>query len=152
MLLEALIGILIFSCGILALVGMQAAALRGVADARYRADAAGYANDLLSKISLNVDRSSDSALQSSLAAFQHQPGGSNCSFSGDASANSIVTDWVANVTGETAGDRPALPGATDAMQQVVVDTAGYNRVTITVCWKSPEDTAVRNHTLTAFIN
>ena len=43
-LLEALIGILIFSVGILALVGMQALAIKHMSDAKYRSDAAFFAN------------------------------------------------------------------------------------------------------------
>jgi len=38
-LLEALMGILIFSVGILALVGMQALAIKQMTDAKYRSDA-----------------------------------------------------------------------------------------------------------------
>ena len=40
MLIEALIGILIFSIGILALLGMQGAAMRNTTDAKYRSEAA----------------------------------------------------------------------------------------------------------------
>lgn len=39
MLIEALIGILIFSIGILALIGMQAVAMKNTNDARYRSEA-----------------------------------------------------------------------------------------------------------------
>jgi type IV pilus assembly protein PilV len=39
MLLEALVAILIFSISLLALVGMQAMAVRNVGEAKYRADA-----------------------------------------------------------------------------------------------------------------
>jgi type IV pilus assembly protein PilV len=44
MLLEALIAILIFSFGILGLVGLQANAINLSTDAKYRADAALLAN------------------------------------------------------------------------------------------------------------
>src|SRR5258707_11034991 len=50
MLLEALIAILIFSIGILAVVGMQATAMKAVTDARSRSEAALYANQLLAQI------------------------------------------------------------------------------------------------------
>ena len=50
MLLEALIAILIFSIGILAIVGMQATAVRTVTESRSRAEAALYANQLLGQI------------------------------------------------------------------------------------------------------
>ena len=156
MLIEALIGILIFAIGVLAVVGMQSQALRGAQDARYRTEAGQWANDLLTQIAVNVNRSSETALSTSLAAFQHQPSGSNCAFSGTASTNAIVTGWVANVTGSSAGARKQLPGSTTAMQQVVVSSdpasGDYNRVTITVCWKGPEDAVARKYILNSYIN
>lgn len=156
MLIEALIGILIFAIGVLAVVGMQSQALRGAQDARFRTEAGQWANDLLTQIAVNVNRANDTALATSLAAFQHQASGSNCAFSGTASTNAIVTGWVANVTGSTAGARKQLPGATTAMQQVVVSSdpssGDYNRVTITVCWKGPEDAVPRKYILNSYIN
>lgn len=156
MLIEALIGILIFAIGVLAVVGMQSQALRGAQDARFRTEAGQWANDLLSQIVVNVDRSSDTATATSLAAFQHQPSGSNCAYSGTASSNAIVTGWVANVRGTTTGARKPLPGATAAMQQVLVSsdpsTGDYNRVTITVCWKGPEDAVARKYILNSYVN
>lgn len=50
LLLEALIGILIFSIGILALVAMQAAAISQVTDARYRTEAANIADRFIGSI------------------------------------------------------------------------------------------------------
>ena len=49
-LLEALIAILIFSMGILALVGLQAAMIQNTADARYRAEASFIAQQRLGEI------------------------------------------------------------------------------------------------------
>lgn len=46
-LLEALIAILIFSMGILAVVGLQAASIKNTTDAKYRADASYVANQVL---------------------------------------------------------------------------------------------------------
>ena len=59
-LLEAMVGILIFSLGILALVGMQALAIKQVNDAKYRADASFFANQIIGEMwvnrgSLNTD-------------------------------------------------------------------------------------------------
>ena len=50
MLLEALIAILIFSIGILAVVGLQAVSIRNVTDAKHRTEAAFLANNLLSQM------------------------------------------------------------------------------------------------------
>ncbi|MEW5890652.1 MAG: type IV pilus modification protein PilV [Pseudomonadota bacterium] len=49
-LLEALIAVLIFSIGILAIVGMQALAVRVTTDAKYRADASFLANQALGRV------------------------------------------------------------------------------------------------------
>ena len=50
MLLEALIAILIFSLGILGVVGMQASAVNASRDAKYRSDAALLANELIGEM------------------------------------------------------------------------------------------------------
>jgi type IV pilus assembly protein PilV len=50
MLLEALIAILIFSIGILAVVGMQSIAIKNVSDAKVRSDAGFLVNELLAQI------------------------------------------------------------------------------------------------------
>jgi type IV pilus assembly protein PilV len=50
MLLEALVGILIFSFGVLGLVGLQARALGYVSDAQYRGEAAFLANSYIAKM------------------------------------------------------------------------------------------------------
>jgi type IV pilus assembly protein PilV len=47
MMIEVLIGILIFSIGILAMLGMQTMAMRATIDAKYRAEAGFLANEIL---------------------------------------------------------------------------------------------------------
>ena len=47
---------------------------------------------------------------------------------------------------------PGLPGATAAAVQILVDTAEFNRVQITICWQAPTDTAMRRHTLVTYVN
>lgn len=156
MLIEALVGILIFMIGILALIAMQATAIRTAGDARYRTEAVNYSNDLLGGILVNVDRTSAAAMTASLDALQHQTAGSDCAFSGAASASPLITDWVELVTGTsglTPPPRPPLPGTTASMVQVLVDTAAgsFNRVTITVCWRAPDDPVARKHVLMGYI-
>jgi type IV pilus assembly protein PilV len=53
-LIEALLGILIFSIGILALIGMQSVAVKNTTDARYRTEAAYLASSMLSQIRLDM--------------------------------------------------------------------------------------------------
>jgi type IV pilus assembly protein PilV len=50
MLLEAIIAILIFSFGILAIVGLQAAAIKNGGDAKYRTDASLLTNQLIGQM------------------------------------------------------------------------------------------------------
>lgn len=47
MMIEVLIGILIFSIGILAMLGMQTLAMRATIDAKYRAEAGFLANEII---------------------------------------------------------------------------------------------------------
>ena len=50
MLIEALLAILIFSIGILAVVGMQSVAIKSVTDSKYRSEAAFLANELIAQM------------------------------------------------------------------------------------------------------
>ena len=144
-LLEALIAILIFSLGILGMVAMGGTAIAAQSDAQYRSEAANFANEIASKIALNVDPSNPpTSIQTSLQAFAHQPiGAGYCNFAGDPSASPIVLGWVDEVRGAVAGTL-GLPGATNLSQSVAVDTsqATYSTVTVTVCWKPPSTSAM----------
>lgn len=157
MLIEAMIGILIFAIGILALIAMQATAIRATQDARYRTEAVNYANDLLNQIVVNVDRTNPATIQTSLATFAHQgTTTAGCNYSGTPSANAVVTSWAALVSGTsglTPPPRLPLPGTSASMVQILVDTsaAAYNMVTITVCWKAPDDPVARKHVLISYI-
>jgi type IV pilus assembly protein PilV len=53
-LIEALLGILIFSIGILALIGMQSVAVKNTVDARYRTEAAYLASSVVSQMRLDM--------------------------------------------------------------------------------------------------
>ena len=56
MLIEALIGILIFSIGILALLGMQGTAIKNTTDARYRSEAAFLATQIVGQMWVDMDK------------------------------------------------------------------------------------------------
>jgi type IV pilus assembly protein PilV len=56
MLIEALIGILIFSIGILALLGMQGTAIKNTTDARYRSEAAFLASQIVGQMWVDMDK------------------------------------------------------------------------------------------------
>lgn len=144
-LIEALIALLIFAIGILALVAIQARAITAQSDAEFRIEAANYADQMMNQIWLNVNRSTPAQLQTTLLTFVHQPNtAGTCTFTGNPSTNVLVTTWAAAVSA-TAG----LPRST---QQILVDTANYNLVTITLCWQGPQDPVPHRHTVTGFIN
>lgn len=150
-LIEALVAILIFSLGVLGMVAMGAAAMTSQSDAQYRTEAASLVNEIAGKIALGVDRADAAAMATSLAGFAHQPSGANCDFSGAASADVRVTDWIDKVKASGTG----LPGADNPdWQQITVDASstGFNRVQVTVCWQSPSDKAPRRHTLVTYVN
>ncbi|MCU0804491.1 MAG: type IV pilus modification protein PilV [Burkholderiales bacterium] len=147
-LIESLIAILIFSMGILALVGMYSSAVSRTTDSQYRIEAANHANRIVGQIWANVDRSTAASLTASLNAFQHNPGGANCAYNGAASAVPEVTAWSNAITAAGTG----LPGASAATNQIIVDTANFNRVTVTICWRAPGDTYAHRHVVVANIN
>lgn len=139
MLLEALIAIVIFSIGILALIGMQANSIKQVADAKLRIDAAYMASQLISQ--MWIDRSN-------LADYAHYPTTSGyCSFTGSASSYGNVTNWLGNASkaGTVNGSLP------NASTQIVVETS-TNLVTVTICWRTPQETRTNNFTSTALIS
>jgi type IV pilus assembly protein PilV len=149
MLLEALIGILIFSVGILAMVGMQATAFSASADAKNRSEAAAFASDIISRIWMGVDRTSDASIISSLGTFVLNSSGADCAFTGGQAdnTNTVLTQWVSDVTNTTTG----LLGATSGMQQIALDSATMNRITVTVCWQTPQDLAPRRHQVITYV-
>lgn len=138
-LIEALIAILIFSVGILALVGMQATAIATVSDAKYRADASLLANQIIGAMWANriVDASGVVSLDNTFAC-------ADCitSASGVYSANGgndYTMSWGSSVI--AALPRPAAQIAISGVD-----------VTVTLNWRPPQATTNHNHTVTARIN
>jgi len=107
-LIESLIAILIFSMGILALVGMYSSAVSRTTDSQYRIEAANHANRILGQIWANVDRST----AANLTRVTHRvpatnPGGADCAFSGRRIGNAGSHGVGRRVTAAGTG----LPGA-----------------------------------------
>nr|WP_259372715.1 type IV pilus modification protein PilV [Schlegelella koreensis] len=149
-LIEALVAILIFALGILGLVAMGGTAVSAQSDAQYRTEASAYADAIASRIALSVDRSSDAALAASLPRFAHRATGApaDCAFTGDDTEEAALLDVINRAASAGGG----LPGADATFQQVAVDTAQRNRVSITVCWRTANDSAPRRHTLVTYVN
>lgn len=145
-LLEALISMLIFSLGIIALMGLQAVSIGNTLNAKFRADAAFLADQLIGRMW------ADNPDPANLSTYAHHPGGTNCNFSGGAATNPYVGagtpvppagTWLLQV-------QKLLPGATPARQQIVV--GGDNTVTVTLCWQAARETAPHSFTAMAQIN
>lgn len=149
-LLEALFGMVIFLIGALTMIALQANGIAAQSDAQYRIEAANRVNQIIGRINLEVTRASAAATQAALVTYIHNPGGGNCNFSGGASANATVADWVDSITDPDLATY--LPGSTTAMQQILIDTATFNRVTVTVCWLAPGESVARQHRVISYIN
>ena len=132
MLLEALIGILIFSVGILAMIGMQAMGIRLASDSRDRAEAANLAGQLVGEMWLN---------RAALASYE---------YAGSGTPPAALTNWVARVDA-------SLPGAAANRPIVTVGASPLGaavgtQTTVTLRWISPSDTSVHQYVMTAYIN
>ncbi len=143
MLLEALIGILIFSIGILAIVGLQAASVKNQADAKYRADASYFANQIIGQ--MWGDRAN-------LATYAHNPTPAVTTAAPPTCNPTVAPSGNANVTAWTAKFAAALPGAAANRQQIIVNPGAGNQVMVAVCWKAPQDANYHKHLAVTYIN
>ena len=132
MLLEALIGILIFSVGILALVGMQAIAIKLSTDARDRAEASNLASQLIGEMWVN---------RANVA---------NYAYTGTGTPPSTLTNWIGQVE-QSLPDAVANPPTVTIAASSLGGAVG-TETTVTIRWRNPNDTAVHNFAMTAYIN
>jgi type IV pilus assembly protein PilV len=138
-LLEGLFAILIFSIGVLGIVGLQVASVKQATDAKYRTEAALLANQLIGQMWAS-DRS--------LATLRN-------SFS-SALAGAGYTAWIGDAAAPTSGTvRATLPKVSAVDGTLPIVTIGATSgVTIQIFWKQPSDTAsdpVRKYTINATI-
>lgn len=138
MLLEVLAALLIFALGVLGLVGLQANAVKQVGDAKYRADAAMLADDLVGQ--MQVANRSFSALD---AAFNSTDGTAYPAWQARvAAALPGAAGYSQTVTLTQIQPLPALRGV-DASGTAVTGTAAdltsSTQVTITLRWLPPSE-------------
>lgn len=126
MLLEGLISILLFSIGILAIVGLQAASIKMVGDAKYRSDASLLADQLIGQMWVS-DRTT-ATLQGN---FSSTPAGIQ------------YTNWVTSVNASSlpgvsgvAANQPTVAFTTNTLTATPSSIA-----TITIYWNSPNEPA-----------
>lgn len=158
-LIEVMVAALLFAVGIVGLLRATAQTITTQSDTQLRTEATQHVAAMIDTISLNVDRSSDAALAASLATFSHRATGNGCNFTGAAATNPLVATWAARITNGAiippavaADPATRLPGSTAARQQIQVDAANNNQVTVRVCWQSSNDAVARQHVMRAFIN
>lgn len=125
-LLEALLGILIFSVGILALVGMQALAIKYMSDAKYRSDAAFFANEIVGHMWVN---------RGALGSY---------AYDGTGAPPVAIDGWVTSI-------QNGLPGVTAAANLPTITVAGTT-VTVIVRWQIPGAADPHQHIMVAYIN
>ena len=133
MLLEAMIGILIFSLGILALIGMQAIATKTVIESRSRAEAGKLANGLLGDMWLN---------RVNLA---------NYAYVGSGSAPSTLSNFITQVNATLPNANSYPPIISVAAPQAGLAGVTGNEVIVTIRWQAPGG-ALRQYQTTAYIN
>ncbi|TDS83239.1 type IV pilus modification protein PilV [Comamonas sp. JUb58] len=135
LLLEALIAILIFSLGILGVVGLQAASIKQATAAEDRAKAASLANDLISR----------------MWASNHTTLSTNFGATGDG-----FTRWMETVEGSQ------LPGVkdSDTLKPTISFTDGPTSATgialstqakIIIKWQAPNESTAHQYTAIAVI-
>jgi len=133
MLLEALIAILIFSMGILALMGMQVTAINTVSESKYRSDAGFLANRIIGQIW--ADRAN-------IGTYACNP----CTTTG--TGNIDTRAWATEIQSGAL----QLPGVTDAANQPTITLGANNQVQVQIFWQAPNATAQRNHLVIAYVN
>lgn len=134
-LLEALIAILIFSMGILAIVGLQATSIKASADAKYRSEASMLANQLIGQMWVSNRTTIP-------AQFASSPAG--------AAYNLWVADVQAALPGATGVNAPSVTIATPA--PATATSVPLHTVAIVLRWQAPGETTVHSYFTTAEIN
>ncbi|MBI1887896.1 MAG: hypothetical protein HYS19_05925 [Nitrosomonadales bacterium] len=125
--LEALISILLFSIGILAIIGLQAASIKNVAAAKYRIDASLLANQIIGQMWIS-DKSN-----AALVANFNSPAGAD------------YAAWANTV----AQALPGVSGVPANAPTIAIDV--NNNATVTVFWQAPDEAAAHNYTSIAVV-
>lgn len=110
-LLEVLVSLVIFSIGVLGIVGLQATASKHSGEAKYRMDAAALTDQLLAQIWTSNIKSA----------------GVLSSFSTASTISAAVESWRTRVA-------TTLPSGTGTVNVVNASTGA---VSVTVCWQAP---------------
>jgi type IV pilus assembly protein PilV len=135
-LLEALIGILIFSLGVLGIVGLQARAIRFTNDAEFRAEAMYLANSLISQMWTDSRPLLKTKYDSTLG------GAGYTAFQARVNTALAGATIPAGTPVVTVDGPPPLPQANSATSNVVQ---------VQISWQLPGDPMTHNYTTTGVI-
>lgn len=116
-LIDALIAIVIFSIGILGMVSLQAAAVKMAGDAKYRGDAAMFADQIIAQMWGDDPKNLKTTYDTSGTKYKAWAGA------------------IAKI----------LPGVDDTTNVPTITVGTNNLVTVTVNWKSPNDTSAHSY-------
>lgn len=130
--IEVLIAFLLFSVGVIGLIGLQAASFTDVAQSKYRMDASFLANQIISSMWVDgADQVPGYALAGGVV-------------------NAKTAAWVTQVANTLPG--AAINPPTIAIKDVTNDTGARYEVTVTVSWIPPKDTVPHRYVGSAYIN
>ncbi|TLY48849.1 MAG: hypothetical protein E6K53_15455 [Gammaproteobacteria bacterium] len=115
--IDALIAIVIFSIGILGMIGLQAAAVKMAGDAKYRSDAAMFADQIIAQM------------------WGDDPKNLTTTY---AASGTKYKSWAGAIA-------KILPGIDDTTNVPTISVGTNNLVTVTVNWKSPNDTSAHSY-------
>lgn len=142
-LLEAMISILIFSFGVLGIVGLQATMISGASEAKYRTEAGFFANRLLGEMAA-ADRSSTAAV----ATFA--TGGVSYTAWRTDIQNTVVTAGLLGLPG-AAANPPTVNIVSINKLINGIPTPTHHDVTVNVFWQSPGQ-PLHRHVVSASIS
>ncbi len=137
MLLESLMGLLVFSFGILALIGMQANAIRNTTETKYRSDASFLTSQIMSTMWADKANLNDYV------------------YNGAGGIPSKLTTWVNNVKNTLPGvisPDVSNPDTTMSPQISISSTIGNTReVTIRIHWLLPGSSSRRTYSTVTYV-
>ena len=154
MILESMIAILVFSLGILGIVGLQAASIKASTDAKYRSEASLLANEVIARMWVG-DRA-QATLQANFASpdgVAYQAWGWVGTGVADAGTQAAPTrGTVLETLPGAAANLPTISVAAVAPAAATVPpTPSTSLVTVTVFWQLPGEPTPHNYTAVAQI-
>ena len=138
MLLEVMIGMLLFLIGILDVMGLQAVSMKNTVDAKYRTEATYLVNQIIGRMWADSTNLANYSI----------PEGTECP-----DPEALTNDkqrWMNQVCQPATG----LPGASTNPPTIILSntTPTSSTVTITVRWQKDANESVHNHTVVTDIS